>query len=172
MHTACMLHTGSMYASELDVNSAVPAHDAAEREEFVRFFAEGWAKGAGGGFSAHFAARMHPDVLLEQPLMPTTQSRDAGMRNFEALFAVIEDLRGEVVRWGATDDGVVIELTLRGTLGGRPLEWTVADRIVLEDGAIRARRSYFDPLPLVRAMLAHPRAALRLLPVLLRRENR
>jgi hypothetical protein len=37
---------------------------------------------------------------------------------------------------------------------------------------IRARRSYFDPLPLLRVMLTRPRTALRLLPSLVRREYR
>jgi hypothetical protein len=57
----------------------------------------------------------------------------------------------------------MIELTLRGTLGRRPLEWTVADRIVLHDGLMAERHSYFDPTPLLPAMLRSPRAALRLL---------
>jgi ketosteroid isomerase-like protein len=144
----------------------------AEQEEFVRYFAEGWAMGAGEPFFQHFLQRKHPDVLLEQPLSRPARG-EAGMRAlFEPLFAAMPDLRGEVVRWGPTGDGVLIELTLRGTLGGRPLEWTVVDRIVLEDGLIRSRRSYFDPLPLLPALLSRPRTALRLLPGAIRRENR
>ena len=55
-----------------------------------------------------------------------------------------------MVRWGATEDGALIEIRLHGTLGGRPLEWTAVDRLVLRDGLIAERHSYFDPLPLVR----------------------
>ena len=143
----------------------------AEQEEFVRFFAEGWAKGARGGLE-HFIGGAHPDVLLVQPLMPTTRGLASFRAGFERLFAAIPDMHGEVIRWGPTDDGVLIELTLRGTLGGRPLEWTVVDRIVLEDGLIRSRHSYFDSLPLLRAMATRPRAALRLLPVLIRKGDR
>lgn len=148
------------------------AEATAEHEEFVRFFAEGWAIGAGEGFFEHFIARKHPDVLLEQPLMPPARGHAGVRKMFGSLFAAVPDLRGEVVSWGPTHDGVLIELTLRGTFGGRPLEWTVVDRIVLEDGMIRSRRSYFDPLPLLRVMLTRPRTALRLLPSLVRREYR
>ena len=150
---------------------AESAAGTAEQEGFVRFFAEGWAKGANGGLE-HFMGGAHPDVLLVQPLMPTTRGLAHFRAGFERLFAAIPDMRGEVIRWGPTDDGVLIELTLRGTLGGRALEWTVVDRIVLEDGLIRSRHSYFDSLPLLRVMLTRPLASLRLLPVVLRKGNR
>jgi hypothetical protein len=59
----------------------------------------------------------------------------------------------------------------RGHLGRRPLEWAVVDRIILEDGKIRERRSYFDSVPLVRAVALRPRASLPLLLSLVRRRN-
>ena len=131
-------------------------------EEFVDFFAAGWARGATGGFLDHFLPRMDPQVVLEQPLGGARGH--AGMRAlFEPLFKAIPDLRGEVLRWGRTDDGVLVELKLFGTLGGRPIEWTVVDRIVVQDGVCLARRSYFDPLPLMPALLRNPRVLLTLL---------
>jgi hypothetical protein len=48
-------------------------------------------------------------------------------------------------------DGVFIELTLRGY------------RIILENGLIRERRSYFDSAPLIKAVALRPRASLPLL---------
>jgi hypothetical protein len=68
-----------------------------------------------------------------------------------------------VKRWGETAEGVFIELTLRGHLGRKPIEWTVVDRIILEDGLIRERRSYFDSAPLLKAVVLRPRASLPLL---------
>jgi hypothetical protein len=50
------------------------------------------------------------------------------------------------------------ELTLRGTLGGRPISWRVCDRATLRDGLVVERESYFDPTPLLRAILTRPRA--------------
>ena len=81
------------------------------------------------------------------------------------------DLHGELKRWAETADGVLIELTLSVHLGRRPLEWTVVDRIILEDGLIRERRSYFDPAPLLKAVALQPRASLPLLLRLFRRRG-
>jgi ketosteroid isomerase-like protein len=83
----------------------------------------------------------------------------------------VPDLSGTLRRWGETADGVFIEATLRGHLGGKPLEWTVADRIILEDGKIRERRSYFAPAPLLKALALRPRASLPLLVSLLGRRG-
>jgi ketosteroid isomerase-like protein len=145
-----------------------PTHAAT----FAERFAAGW--GAGGPadrFVEHFAPLSTPQLLLTQPMAPPMRGVKGLRRMAERLFEAMPDLRGEVIRWGPTDDGLIIELTLRGTLGGRPLEWTVADRIVLRDGLMTERRSYFDPTPLLPAMLRSPRAALRLVRGM-RKENR
>ncbi|HEY1360349.1 MAG TPA: nuclear transport factor 2 family protein [Thermoleophilaceae bacterium] len=141
---------------------------------FAERFAAGWAKGGPPErFVAHFGPMCAPDVLMVQPLSPPLHGLD-GLRQFaDSLFGAIPDLRGEVVRSGPTDDGRLIELTLRGTFGGRLLEWTVVDRIVLRDGLIAERHSYFDPTPLLPALWKSPRAALRLLRGMRqRKENR
>lgn len=140
--------------------------------EFVDFFAEGWGRGARGPFFEHFGARMHPDVLMTQPLAPAARGLTEFRELFEPLFRAIPDLHGEVHSWGETRDGVLIQLRLSGHLGGRPVAWTTVDRIVLEDGRIKERHACFDPLPLVVAMLLRPQVSLRLLPGLLRRRRR
>lgn len=142
-----------------------PVSSRASAAEFVEFFAAGWAMGArdSDGFFRHFERRMHPDAMLSQPIAPTAHGSGALRELFAPLFAVTPDLQGEVLRWGATDDGVIIELALRGTLGGKPLHWQVVDRIILEDGLIRERRSYFDSLPLLTSLALRPRASLSLL---------
>jgi ketosteroid isomerase-like protein len=139
--------------------------------EFARFFGEGWAIGASDPerFFAHFGPAFAPDARLVQPLAPTAIGPEGLRERFTPIFAAIPDLRSEVVRFGATDDGVLIEHVMRGTFGGRPLELPVTDRFILRDGLIAERRAYFDPLPLVGAMLRSPRTSVKLLPVLLRR---
>jgi ketosteroid isomerase-like protein len=141
--------------------------------EFVEFFEAGWKFGAvdADGFFRHFGPRMHPDAALLQPIARPARGPNALRQLFVPLFKAIPDLVGELRRWGETSDGVFIELTLRGHLGGRPVEWTVVDRIILEDGMIRERRSYFDPAPLLRAVALRPRASLPLLLNVLRREG-
>jgi hypothetical protein len=141
--------------------------------EFVEFFAAGWTIGARDpeAFFLHFGPRMHPDTILIQPIAPPAHGPGALQELFGPLFKAIPDLDGVVKRWGETADGVFIELTLRGHLGRKPVEWTVVDRIILEDGLIRERRSYFDPAPLSKAVLLRPRASLPLLLGLFRRRG-
>ena len=141
--------------------------------EFVEFFAAGWVIGAHDpeAFFGHFGPRMHPDIVLIQPIAPPAQGPGALRELFGPLFKAMPDLQGELKRWAETADGVFIELTVSGHLGRRPLEWTVVDRIILEDGLIRERRSYFDPAPLLKAVALQPRASLPLLLRLFRRRG-
>lgn len=133
--------------------------------EFVDFFEAGWKFGArdADAFFRHFGPRMHPNTELIQPIARTARGPGALRQLFLPLFKAIPDLVGDLKRSGATSDGVFIELTLRGHLGGRSVEWTVVDRIILENGLIRQRRSYFDPAPLLKAVALRPRASLPLL---------
>ena len=139
------------------------------KAEFAAFFAEGWAIGASDPerFFAHFGGRMTDDVRLIQPLAPERRGPQALRRLFAPLFEALPDLRGELVRWGPTDDGVIVELALRSRAAG--LAWTTLDVIELRDGRIASRRAHFDPLPLIAALLRRPRIAAKLLPHLLRR---
>ncbi len=132
--------------------------------EFAEQFAAGWAAGGPTDrFVGHFAPLCTPDVLLVQPLSPPLRGVGGLSRLAGSLFGAMPDLRGETLRWGETEDGVMIELRLHGTLAGRPLEWVTVDRVVLRDGLMAERRAYFDPTSLLPAMLSRPRAALRLL---------
>lgn len=131
--------------------------------EFVGFFSDGWRIGATqpDRFFEHFSGRLTADAVLIQPLSRVSRGPRGLRELFEPLFGIMPDLCGEVERWGATEDGVLIELGLRGRLRGRPVEWTAVDRIILRDGLIAERRSYFDPLPLVMALLSRPRCGVR-----------
>lgn len=123
--------------------------------DFVRRFAEYWQAPTPAGLSTVLAER----VRLVTPMMPTTRTLAEGQREFAALFESIAGMTGEVHRWGATEDGVLIEFTLRGTAGGKPISWHAVDRFVLgEDGLATERVSYFDPSPIVLAAVSRPRA--------------
>ena len=149
------------------------AKSLAPPAEFVEFFADGWRTGATEPerFFEHFSGRLAADAAMIQPFSRVARGPRGLRELFEPLFRVIPDLRGDVVRWGATEDGVLIELALRGTLGGRPVQWTTVDRIILRDGLIDERRAYFDPLPLLRALLSRPAASLKLLGMMLSRKE-
>lgn len=98
-------------------------------------------------------------VRLVAPLTPTTHTLAEGRRSFARLLALIPDLTAEVHRWGPTDEGVLIEFTLSGSVGGGPLSWRAVDRIALgDDGLATERVSYFDAMPLVLTLARRPRA--------------
>lgn len=144
--------------------SKLASETSSEAAAFAEQFAAGWRTGGPiERFVAHFAPLCQPDALFLQPLGPAVRGEEGLRQLFGALFEAMPDLRGEVLRWGPTDDGLIIELTLRGTLGGRPIAWTVVDRVVLRDGLLAERQTYFDPTPLLPTMLRSPREALSLM---------
>jgi hypothetical protein len=58
-----------------------------------------------------------------------THTLEEARQVFAELFELIDGLTAEVHRWGATADGVPIELTLSGMAGGKPISWDVVDRV-------------------------------------------
>jgi SnoaL-like domain len=111
--------------------------------DFVRRFAEYWRAPSADGLDAILDER----VRLITPMTPTTENLDDGKRIFAGLIAQIPDLTADVHRWGATEDGVMIEFTLSGTgADGALMEWQAVDRFVIaDDGLATERVSYFDP---------------------------
>jgi ketosteroid isomerase-like protein len=122
--------------------------------EFVERFKRFWA----APDPAALGELLHDDAHLVQPLMPRAHSRAAYAETMRRLLAVMPDLHGRTRRWGETEDGVLIEHTLAGTLGGKQLSWDLTDRITLRDGRVVERIAYFDPLPLLLAVITRPRA--------------
>ncbi len=107
---------------------------------------------AAADFAERFAA------YWQAPMTPTTRDLADGKRAFATLLRLIPDLTGVVHRWGTTEDGLLIEFTLAGTVAGVELSWDAVDRIVLrEDGLATARISYFDSAVLIRTATFHPR---------------
>jgi ketosteroid isomerase-like protein len=139
---------------------SAPLSDAALAAEWVAGFTDGWrAPRDAEAFVAHFNPMLSPDVRLIQPQLPTLVGRRAFYEQFaKPLFALIPDVHAEVERWAASGDALYIELTLSGMMAGTPLRWRACDRITLRDGVAVERESYFDPLPLLLAVIKTPRA--------------
>jgi hypothetical protein len=148
-------------------STAPPVAPEQTAQEWVEGFAEGWREpGSPDAFAAHFRLMLAPGIRLIQPQLPTLVGHEAFEEGFvQPLFALIPDLHGEVERWGSRGDSLYIELTLRGTLGGRALSWRVCDRVTLREGLAVERESYFDPSPILRAVALAPRAWPRFLRV-------
>jgi hypothetical protein len=127
---------------------------AAAAADFAARFADYWRAPTPERFGLVLADR----VRLVAPMTPVTETLAEGKRAFAGLFELIPDLTGEVHRWGATEDGVLIEFTLSGTAGGKPISWHAVDRFVLgDDGLASERVSYFDSMPIVLAAATRPR---------------
>jgi ketosteroid isomerase-like protein len=123
-------------------------------EDFVARFSEYWARPSVAGLAELLA----DDVVLRQPLSRPMHGLAAAQRGFATTFRRLPDLRATVEGWSATGERVFVEFRLRATLAGRPLEWPVVDRFTLRDGKAIERVSYFDGLPLLARVLAHPSA--------------
>jgi ketosteroid isomerase-like protein len=67
------------------------------------------------------------------------------------LVASIAAHRITPLRWGATEDGVLIEWVMTGSAQGTPFEIHGADRFTLRDGCAVEGVAYFDPRPLLEA---------------------
>jgi hypothetical protein len=134
--------------------SGAGSEPTAAAANFARRFAEYWKAPTPARLDTVLAER----VRLVAPMTPVTHTLEEGRRAFAGLFELIPDLTGEVHRWGATSDGVLIEFTLSGTAGGKPISWSAVDRFVLgEDGLATERVTYFDSAPIVLATLTRPR---------------
>jgi ketosteroid isomerase-like protein len=144
------------------ITPAAAARQAAQA--WVLAFAHGWlAPASADAFADHFQPWFDPHIRLVQPQLPTLVGHQAFRERFaRPLFALIPNLDGRVERSAIGDDCAYVELTLRRTLGGRPVAWRVCDRATFRDGLVVERESYFDPTPLLRAVLTRPPGGARL----------
>jgi len=121
---------------------------------FAARFAEAW----NAPTPDRLVALLTDDVVLVQPLGPTTNGAEAARQGLARLLSWIPDLRADVHDHWGDERRVVIEFDLVGTVGGRPLRWRVVDIFELRDGLGSRRRAHFDPTPLIGALLTRPRA--------------
>ena len=129
-------------------------------EAWVEAFTEAWRAPAGAdAFAAQIEQRVDPQFRLVQPMLPTVEGlaelRDGFLR---PTFTMLPGLRAEVHHWAAAGEVVFIEFSLIATIGRHTVRWPVVDRFTLRDGRPVERISYFDPAPLVRAILTSPSA--------------
>jgi len=138
------------------------------RAAFVEQFRAGWAGGADTLVELFLPDLLDPGVVMTQPLLPPARGHDGFAAFFAMLFGAIPDLRGTVRDWRSTDDGVEIDFTLHGTLGGERFELSTTDRIVLRDGRVLERHARMEPRALAATVARHPLASLALVAASLR----
>jgi ketosteroid isomerase-like protein len=105
-----------------------------------------------------FMALLHPDVTLLQPVTKPIRGREAARVEFAKLLGWLTDLRGTVDETAVHDDLALIVWRLAFTLGGRPYELRIVDRIIVADRLIREREAYYDSLGFMLELLRRPSA--------------
>ncbi|GAA3049505.1 hypothetical protein GCM10010464_12190 [Pseudonocardia yunnanensis] len=135
-----------------DTSATVPS---AVHRQVVGLFAAGWRQPDPHAWDELLA----DDVDLHQPLMADGVGRVHWQQEFARLQAFLPDLRGEIAGWAASDDTIYVDVHCVATAGGLPLQFRALDRLtVTPDGTVTRRDSFFDPTPLVRALLMRPAA--------------
>ncbi|WP_280400898.1 nuclear transport factor 2 family protein [Nocardia carnea] len=130
----------------------------AMHEDIVGAFAAGWADVD----SRAIEPFMTPDVELVQPFIPTCHGTGEWWAYVDRLQTFATGLRSEVLHWSGTADRLFIEHRLSATVGRRVVRITAVDSFELTgEGKIFRRVAYFDPSPLVVAVLLSPRVWLR-----------
>ncbi len=136
-----------------------PSPTGCPEERYVARWREGWSYGASERcLDEHARTIFDKHTLYVQPLFDAVTG-ERGMRElFEGIFALIPDLRAELDHWAVNEGVALIEFTLTGTIGGKPIRVRGVDRMQLDGEKLVMRESYFDPLPLLIALLTRPRA--------------
>jgi ketosteroid isomerase-like protein len=124
----------------------------ASNEGFVERFTAAWSSRD----AKQLGALLHPDVVLDGPLMPALRGRTMAVRALGRFLTIVPDLQITIQDSMLRDNVVFIAFSFTGTIGRRRVEWRLVDRIELADGLVRARVAYFDPRPLTRAMAFQP----------------
>lgn len=114
-----------MASSPAGEPSAVLRADSAAH--WIELFTEAFAAGHYGAV-ARLAEFTHPEYRGVQPRMPDAVGRASLLDFFARVYALVPDLRGEVLHANIYDGGVYIEARLSGTLGGRRVTWHTCDR--------------------------------------------
>jgi len=123
----------------------------------VGHLAVGWQLPDVEAFINYFHPLVHPDVRSTQPLSPQRVGVDQWDRQFRQIFALLPGVAAIIRSWSATRPHVYVEFDISAPRRRGQFNMTSCDRFALEDGLITERLVYFDPLPLLRHMLRHPR---------------
>lgn len=133
--------------------------NALQATAFVARFEAAWTAGT----TTALAAILHPDVHLVQPLASPLRGRSAALHALGNFLALMPAPSICIHRWTAAGQFVIIEFSFQGSVGRRPVQLDLVDSIELVDGLVHRRTAYFNPVPLVRAVLTQPWLLWRLL---------
>ena len=120
----------------------------------AQMFQRSWVAPSPGGWDD----LLTEDVELVQPLLPDDRGRGAWDTQIQDVLELVPDLTGTVQNWSGHGNTLFMELTLAGTLGGKPVAWNVVDVLTLRGDRVSRRVSYFDSTALGLTILRRPRS--------------
>jgi len=121
-------------------------------QEFAHQFADIWQHPS----PERLVALLHPAVVLYQPQLPVIRGKAAARAEFDRLFRWLPGLNGHVEHYSGANGLVFIEWQMHFPIGRSGVTIRAVDRFLLQDGLGIERVVYFNPLPLVAAVLTHP----------------
>jgi ketosteroid isomerase-like protein len=119
--------------------------DQADAAAFVEDWTAIWRDHDG----ERWPALLHEDGVLRNPLGEVRRGDLPGY--MAGLVASIKEHEIRPLRWGQTEDGVLIEWVMSGVRAGVPFEIRGVDRFTLREGRALEGVAYFDPSPLLQA---------------------
>jgi hypothetical protein len=122
-------------------------------------FEKGWSCPSPTAFDEFLAT----DVVLKQPFIPTVHGRTECHKYLARLLLFAPTLQGRVLSWSSTGNVLFIEIEFAAPrTRRRVLRWNAADRVLFdEQGVVRERVTYMDPLELTKQIARSPRLTLR-----------
>jgi hypothetical protein len=115
-----------------------------EPPPLVRAWSDHWLAPSAGGL----AVLLGPSGRYLIPGLRAITADSEGRGRAAQLFALLPDLAGEVIRWGARENTIFVESHVRATLGRKLMRWPQVDRLELVDGRIAAIEAFLDTFPL------------------------
>lgn len=122
-------------------------------QDFARRFAQAWKEPT----LERLAGLLHPDITFYQPHLPPIRGKVAATLELQRLLDWMPALCGEVDRCQGSDGVVFIEWRMIFPIGAQGVSIRAVDRVILQDGLSCERAVYFSPVPLIAAIVMHPR---------------
>ncbi len=116
---------------------------AQDREEAMRI-AKFWATVSEENNVEKFATVLHDDFVMWYNFDPNDRTRDEFIETLKSAHSIFENQVNENTRITLTDDGFVLQATLRGVLDGKEIASPYCLVAKIKDGKVIRGDEYFD----------------------------
>jgi len=129
----------------------------ASKETFTEIFRQMWENPS----LESFMATAREDIILIQPMSKPLIGKAAATKEFRRILFRFPGIHGRIHNSAIHDELLYIDWTMVVPLGRKPLELPVIDRFEFEDGGVKRRIAYFDPMPSLPRIILNPMCLMR-----------